>query len=301
MAELTVRYHLKMMDTRGLTRLEGNRDGRVVTALGIEELGNALVGDKMGRVISKIELLTYETTFDLKTGRGRIPINTTIIDHKALPQALSMMADAFKAGLCMSDLIAVSQAGEQLGELVVPEGKVGLATVCSIAVNGCLLKAGVPMHSRFGGLIEIHNGKPRRFVELVEYAGTSLDPSQIFITGRLTTVNAATRGGNGRVLANFREVPVACVDQTTRVLERLKEWRVHGLLEMGRMNDPVRQIDVASDRVGSVLLGGLNPVAAVIESEVQGIESHSMSGVVEYSSLRSFWDVLAPVNGHLKT
>jgi repressor of nif and glnA expression len=42
LGERAVRYHLKLMDERGLTRLVG-RDGRVITELGIDELGDALV------------------------------------------------------------------------------------------------------------------------------------------------------------------------------------------------------------------------------------------------------------------
>jgi len=76
------------------------------------------------------------------------------------------MKPVFKAGLCISDLVAVAYEGENLGEIVVPAGKVGLATMCSIVVNGTLLKAGVPMDSKFGGVLEIRNNKPLRFVEL---------------------------------------------------------------------------------------------------------------------------------------
>ena len=63
------------------------------------------------------------------------------------------MKPAFEAGLCVSDLVAVAYEGERLGEFVVPKGSMGLATVCSIVINGSLLKAGVPMDSRFGGIL----------------------------------------------------------------------------------------------------------------------------------------------------
>ena len=41
LAERSVRYHLKLMDERGLTQLVGN-DGRLITREGIEELKSAL-------------------------------------------------------------------------------------------------------------------------------------------------------------------------------------------------------------------------------------------------------------------
>ncbi|HPK54216.1 MAG TPA: winged-helix domain-containing protein, partial [Smithellaceae bacterium] len=45
LSERTVRYHLKLMDERGLTRLAGRRDGRVISARGQSELADARVQD----------------------------------------------------------------------------------------------------------------------------------------------------------------------------------------------------------------------------------------------------------------
>ncbi len=54
LSERAVRYHLKLMDERGLTQLVG-RDGRQITPAGIEELRNALVVDKVGLFMNRIE------------------------------------------------------------------------------------------------------------------------------------------------------------------------------------------------------------------------------------------------------
>jgi repressor of nif and glnA expression len=66
---------------------------------------------------------------------------------------------------------------------------VGLATVCSIVTNGVLLKAGIPIDSRFGGILQVQNDKPVRFTEIIHYDGSSLDPSEIFIKARMTAIN----------------------------------------------------------------------------------------------------------------
>ncbi len=62
MSERTVRYHLKLMDERRLTKFVGRRDGRVIAELGIDELDDARVQDKLGFVISRIENLAFRTT-----------------------------------------------------------------------------------------------------------------------------------------------------------------------------------------------------------------------------------------------
>ena len=48
LGERAVRYHLRLMDERGLTRLAGRRDGRVITELGQAELKRAMVTHKVG-------------------------------------------------------------------------------------------------------------------------------------------------------------------------------------------------------------------------------------------------------------
>jgi nitrogen regulatory protein PII len=48
LGERAVRYHLKIMDERGLTRSLGHKDGRTITVAGLNELRNSLVTDKLG-------------------------------------------------------------------------------------------------------------------------------------------------------------------------------------------------------------------------------------------------------------
>ena len=286
LGERAVRYHLKLMDERGLTQLIG-RDGRLITESGIEELKNALVRDKVGFAISRIELLAFRTNFDCDRRTGSVPVNVSFFPKEKFPKALQAMKSVFAEGICVSDLVAVAQEGEMFGELIVPKGKVGLATVCSIVVNGTLLKAGVPMDSRFGGILQIRDRQPLRFVELIHYAGSSLDPSEVFIRARMTSVTEAARRGEGRILANFREIPALCRPIAEVVVAKLKEAGLGGLLVMGNTSEPVCEIPVELNRIGIVLLGGLNPVAAAEEAGIEA-EIHAMSTVLEYQDLIKF-------------
>jgi repressor of nif and glnA expression len=133
------------------------------------------------------------------------------------------MADAFSHKLCASQLVAIAREGEMLGDMLVPEGSVGVATVCSIVINGVLLKEGIPMDSRFGGLLQMRRKSPWRFTDLIEYSGSSLDPSEIFITSRMTSVSEVIKTGDGKILANFREIPAVCVPLAEEVFARMKE------------------------------------------------------------------------------
>jgi repressor of nif and glnA expression len=288
LGERAVRYHLKLMDERGLTQTVG-RDGRLITDSGIDELRSALVRDKVGFAISRIELLAFRTSFDWEKRSGSIPVNISLFPKQNFNQALQAMKPAFAAGLCVSDLIAVAKEGEHLGEITVPEGKIGLATVCSIVINGSLLKAGVPIDSRFGGILQIKNHQPLRFVELIHYAGSSLDPSEVFIGARMTSVREVINSGNGKILANFREIPALCHPAAEEVITKLKEAGLGGLLLMGNTSEPVCEIPVELNRVGMVLIGGLNPVAAAEEAGIRA-ENRAMGTLIDYQDLTKFWE-----------
>src|SRR5512136_378585 len=113
LSERAVRYHLKLMDERGLTQLVG-RDGRQITEAGLEELRNALVGDKVGLFINRIGLVSFQTTFDWKTRKGCLPANLSIFSKPDFPKALKVMGVAFKAGLSVGEMVAVAEEGESL-------------------------------------------------------------------------------------------------------------------------------------------------------------------------------------------
>lgn len=289
MGERAVRYHLKITDERGYTQPLG-RDGRMITPQGLEELRMALAPDQIGFILEKLELLAFRTTFDPGKRTGQVAINTSLFDRDSFKAALAAMREAFEAGLCVSDLAAVASEGEKLGDVVIPSGKVGLATVCSVTINGVLLKAGVPIESRFGGVLEIRDSKPRRFVAIINYGGTSLDPSEQYIRAGMTSVGEAARTGNGRILANFREAPAPSRPIVEETVAMLKEVGIGGVYVLGNTSEPVCQIAVGMHRVGVVLLGGLNPVAAAVEAGI-GVESVSESGMIDFEKLTCFWDL----------
>jgi len=284
LGERAVRYHLRLMDERGLTRLVGRRDGRMITDLGQAELKRALVTDKVGFAFSRIEMLAFRTNFDWEKCAGSIPVNVSFFPKETFKQALKIMKPIFQAGLCVSDLVAVASEGESIDGLVVPQGVVAFITVCSILVHGVLLKAGVPVDSKFGGILQIRNHDPLRFVELIHYAGSSLDPTEVFIRANMTSVSKVAENGNGEILANFREIPAICRPTAEEVALQLKDSGLGGILLMGNISESVCETPVDLNRVGVILIGGLNPVAAAQEAGLYS-ENRAMSGLVDCQSL----------------
>lgn len=286
-----VRYHLKLTDEHGLTRLAGWRDGRQITELGLKEIKQGLVKDKVGFAISRIELLAFRTTFDVNRKTGFVPVNVSVISKQAFNKAMHIMRPVFSTHLCVSDLVMKVSSGEKIGDYIVPQDKVALATVCSIVINGTLLKLGVPLNSRFGGLLQMRAGNPLRFTELINYDGCSLDPSVIFIKARMTSVSQAAKTGNGNILANFREMSSVCRPMVEETVQKLKDARLYGVLTLGHANEPVCEMPVELNRAGMVLMGGLNPLAAIEEAGIE-VEYFPMSTVVEYRDLVRFEELL---------
>jgi len=286
LSERAVRYHLKIADERGYT-LPMGRDGRMITPKGVEELRMALAPDQIGFIEEKLELLAFRTTFDPGKRTGLVAINTSLFNKDQFQKALTPMGEAFDAGLCVSSLVAVASEGEKLGDSVVPNGKIGLATVCSVTINGVTLKAGVPIESRFGGVLEVREAKPKRFTAIINYGGTSIDPSEQYIRAKMTSVREAAKTGNGRVLANFREIPAQSRSIVENCVKALKDAGIGGVYVLGNISEPVCQIAVGPNRVGMVLLGGLNPVAAAVEAGIE-VENISESGMIDFEELRSF-------------
>lgn len=291
LGERAVRYHLKLTDEYGLTKLVGRRDGRQITGLGLQELKQGMVREKVGFSISRIELLAFLTTFNVYKKAGSVPVNISLFRKRDFEKALQVMKLVFSAGLCTGNLVCSARAGEKIGDFIVPDGKVALATVCSVLVNGALLKAGVPIGSRFGGLLQLRNRKPWRFVDLIHYAGCSLDPAEVFIKAKMTSVAQAVKSGNGSILANFREIPALCRPVAHDVISRLNSVGLNSVLLLSGVSEPVCEIKMELNRVGLVLIGGLNPVAAVQEAGIEA-ESHAMSTVIDYRKLIEFKELL---------
>ncbi len=284
LTERAVRYHLLHLDDRGLTRISGG-SGRILTDLGRKELGNALAVERVGFVDARIDSLAYQTTFDPASQEGSIVLNLSLFRSGAFLEAKRAMRPVFEAGIGLSSRVIQAQEGEHFGDITVPHGYTALATVCSVTLNGILLRNGIPVESRFGGLLEIREGRATRFTEIISYAGSTLDPIEIFIKGGMTQVGQAAATGNGIVCASFREVPSASMPRIKELLKQMAAVGMDGMILVGRPNQDFMEVPVARGRTGVVVAGGLNPVAAV---EEQGIltELKAMVTLADYSLLK---------------
>ncbi len=269
------------------SRTIGGKTDREIGRAGLREVGGIQVDERIVLEASRIDTLAYQSSFNPEKGTGNVPVNLSLFSREDFRRALKLMGRTFRVGLGIGNLVALTGEGERWGDMTIPQSKVGLITVSQIVVKGLLLKAGIPMDARFGGILQIRKGEPLRFVDLIKYTSSSFDPSEMFVAAGMTSVNKATSDGNGKILASFWEIPASARPEAEVMMQKLEMRGMKGLLKLGKEGETVCETPVKLGRVGMILIDGLNPVAATFEAGIAVI-NYAISGLTAFKELRSF-------------
>jgi len=234
--------------------------------------------DKVKFLLSKTWNLIYQVDFDIETYTGNVITNLSYINKNDLNDALDIFEEVMKLGptFCTSKYFATVPAKDN--------DKVGIATVCSLTIDGILTKQGVSTTPQYGGILET-NAKEPRFIELTAYSGSSLDPHEIYIAKSMTSVNEAIKGG-GRVLASLREIPYVSRQDAVDVLEEVQDAGF-SILKIGKPSELVYNAKVERYHVGIVAPGGLNPIAALKEHGMD-VEPKAVETMMKVSDMEEF-------------
>jgi repressor of nif and glnA expression len=284
LGERAVRYNLKILDELGFTKKQGY-SGRVLTPLGTRELEDALIDDRIGFVNTRIEEYIYKTTFDPESLRGDVIANISILDKRDYEKAAEIMGKVFDAGYTISRRILLVEEAEGIASIEIPKGCLGMATICSITLDGVLLSCGIPVNTSFAGVVEIRDQFPVEFSDLIAYEGSSLDPMRVFMARKMTRIADAVYNGSGRVLANVREIPIAAAGLARRLLERSKIEGIDGLIRISEAGQPNLGCPVGQGRISIALYAGINGPEAVKESGIK-IKNNPLSTLLDYSKMR---------------
>ncbi|VGO16132.1 hypothetical protein PDESU_04722 [Pontiella desulfatans] len=283
-SERTVRHYLLELDDHGLTENLGRR-GRRITDDGMREADDSRVLERIGFLSGKIDTMAYRMDFDPATCSGHVVLNLSLVKPSDITrERLRLIGKVFSKGYAMGKLMALFEPGETFCGTVVPDDMVGIGTVCSITLNGVLLKHGVPTVSRFGGLLELQNSHPTRFVEVINYDGTTIDPLEVFIRSGMANYIGAVISGNGRIGASFREFPAESIETVRAVAARLEAIGLGSLMFLGNPGQSIHGVPVGPQRAGAVIIGGLNPMSIFEETGLR-VLSRALSGLVDFRRL----------------
>ena len=234
---------------------------------------------------ARIEEIMYNVTFNPKTRDGDVVANLSVVDKKALDEVLDLFKQTMYSGLSVCSYVKLFDEGESFCGYRIAPGKAGIATACSITIDGVFMKHGIPVRPKFGGIVQVKDRQPIRFTEMIRYDCTTIDPLEVLMSQELTSVREMTRTGSGKILANFREVPMTAKDDVDHLINRLLTAGFYGILEVGEPNTPVLGVDVDRDHIGVIITGGTNPMAAVQESGIP-IITKAIKGTMDFREMK---------------
>ena len=258
MTDRAVQYYLRYLDTRGFTEKVGNQ-GRVLTPSGIMETDRALVDDRIGFVISKLERLAFRSTFDPSSATGDVAYNLTVVSDDVVEPVLGLYDRVRNAGCSFFSGYSILERDHR-----VPEGHTGILTVCSITMDGVFQHNGIPVKVAYGGTIEMKEREPVRFMDIIGYQGSTVDPLQLFIGAGLTSINNYIETGNGSLLANVRQIPGAAEEKAQNLIVLMQECGFRFPLTMGKG----RIFNLLTDphRISLVSFSGMNSIGCAVEA-----------------------------------
>ncbi len=231
--------------------------------------------------LSRIENLMHKVSFDPRKMEGEIITNTSMVDLKMLEPTLRIFRDVMESGLSVSPYLKVETFGS----------RAKIMSACSITVSGVLLKAGVPVRPKGGGVVEVIDREPVRFTDMLMYWATTIDPIDVLISQELTSVVRMMQTGSGRILGNLQEAPMLARERIEERLEVLAEAEFAGVLDLGDPNMNVLGVSVERDHIGISLVGGTNIVAAAMSRGI-GIETESISSLTEIREMTHIEDLV---------
>jgi len=268
LSERTVRYHLLLLEAKGFL-LGHNRRGRTITPKGLEELSRTLASQRLGFTTTRFMSLAYSATYDPAVDSGTVVANVSIIDKHLHKKTLETVKALHEINLLSAPYIKVLDENEEYHDISVPKGKIALFTVCNLTLDSILIHSGVPLFFEYGGLVQVVNRKPIRFVEIISYEGTTVPPLEVFVYKKMTSISRILKTGSGMLLATLREIPAEARERTVKILEKQKKKGWGGVLVLGEPNEPVLGVPVGMDRFGICMVGGIVPGAAMVEEGAQ--------------------------------
>lgn len=260
LSDRAVQYYLHHLDEVGFTKKIGNR-GRVLTKLGMAESESALVGDRIGFVIAKLERLAFRSTFNPDTCTGDVAYNLSFVRNDDLDRVRQSFDEVISSKLGFFNTYAETENDPRI-----PKDHTGIITVCSITMDGIFQHHGIPVRMAYGGCLNHTGGTPARFLHLIGYRGTTLDPLQLFISAGMPSIGEYMQTKNGVCLANIRNIPQGAVQSAEEIMASMQKNGFHlpaavGSGILGIPHEPYQS--------SIIIYSGMNLVGRAYESGIR--------------------------------
>ena len=257
LGERAVRYHMRILDEKGFTERIGYA-GRQITDKGRKELEKGLIYDQVDFIFSKFEDMIYQTTLNPSDGTGKVIVNTSSFVYEK--NIMEILKSVFKKGIAVSPYVKFLDSNPEEGN------EIRLDTVCGTTIDGMLLRKGIPVIPKYGGIVKVEDYVPTRFTELISYKKTSMTPLEAFTDKNMTSILEVIENGNGSIPANFRLIPKTARKDAVEIFNNLQKIGITGLLKVGDEGESVLGIPIDDNMVGIAVIGGIAPLCAAKEA-----------------------------------
>lgn len=275
LSDRAVQYYLRYLDDAGFTRKIGNQ-GRLLTEKGLSETDQALVDDRIGFIISKLERLAFRSTFNPATGTGDVAYNLSTIPEERADEVIAAFDQVIAAECGFFNAYRVIDRHPK-----VPPGHVGFITVCSITMDGVFQRQGIPVKVAYGGTMAVQEKKATEFTTLIGYRGTTIDPLQLFISSGLTRIHPLVMTGTGIALVNIRQVPLPAEDQ---VRDLIRGMRSNGFVLPVEMGQTILNVPPDPHRISIASYSGMNLIGNCVELGIP-IRTEIGAGNIQFSKV----------------
>lgn len=230
----------------------------------LEETGHTIKAssikqhDKIPFLLSKSWNLIQKVDYNAETNEGNIVANVSYINKKDLDNSLDIIKETYNnyPEYINPYIKSIEHPNDK--------NKVGLATVCSLSIDGILINNGIMCSPKYGGLLEL--GKPPLFVEMISYNGSSMDPHKIFIFKDLFSLDKSIPGPK-KILASIKEVPYIARNKSEDILNEVINAGL-SIYKVGKPRELIYNAKVDNYNFGIVAGSGLNSIAAIKEKGI---------------------------------
>ncbi len=220
---------------------------------------------KIPFLLSKSWNLIQQVNFNVEKRKGDIISNVSYLDNDNLDDAITIMEDTYNSNP------KYINPYYKLIDHPTDDDKIGIATICSLSIDGLLINNGIMCNPIYGGLLELT--EPPLFIDLISYNGTTIDPHKIFLSKNMTSISS--NRGTKKILASFKEIPYIARDYAVHLLDILKNTGF-SIYKIGKPREVTYNAKAENYNFGVVAGSGLNTIGAIkekgIDIEVKAIE-----------------------------
>lgn len=220
---------------------------------------------KIPFLLSKSWNLIQQVSFDVEKRKGNIISNVSYLNRDDVDHALQIMEKTY------NDNPRFINPYYKLVKHPDDDDKMGIATICSLSIDGILINNGIMSNPKYGGLLELT--EPPLFIELISYNGSTVDPHKIFLSKNMTSISSES--SPRKILAGFKEIPYIARDYAVELLDTLDKIGF-SIYKIGKPREVTYNAKAENYNFGVVAGSGLNSIGAVRENgvdvEVKAIE-----------------------------